>query len=214
MGKWAWFPLIGSILGTLVLVIGLPSAEGAPQEAVVVTLSAALAIIPYVFARAISEINASQQGRLRRSELARFIAQEMPRSDEGDETEHGNETDSNSPLHVSATIRNPADTSKAWAGDFLIDTNIRDTMVPGDLLEAIGIISAGKREYLLPDGSKDSFDSASILLEVMGKFAATTVLFVSADSEPTIGRISLAAAGLEVDSINKTLREKTSSNSY
>ena len=82
MGKWGWLPLIGSILGALVLVFGLPSTEGAPQEAVVVAVSVALAIIPYVFARAVSEINASEQGKLRRTELASLIAQTMPMHDE------------------------------------------------------------------------------------------------------------------------------------
>ncbi len=77
MGKWAWFPLIGSILGALVFIFGSMSAEGAPQEAVAAAAGVALAIIPYVFARAMSEINASKQGNLRRIELARLIAIEM-----------------------------------------------------------------------------------------------------------------------------------------
>jgi len=81
-------------------------------------------------------------------------------------------------------------------------------MVPGHLLEAIGIFPAGKREYTLPDGSKDNFDFAPIQLEVSGNFAGTTALFVSADSEPAIGRLSLASAGLEIDPTSGTLKER------
>lgn len=77
MGKWAWFPLVGSVLGALVLISGLPSAEGAPQEAVVVALSATLAIIPYVFARAISELKSAEHRNLRQAELAQLIAREI-----------------------------------------------------------------------------------------------------------------------------------------
>ena len=84
MGKWGWLPLIGSILGALVLVFGLPSTEGAPQEAVVVAVSVALAIIPYVFARAVSEINAPKNRSVRQAELAHHIAIEISRSRRGE----------------------------------------------------------------------------------------------------------------------------------
>ena len=200
--------LVGSILGVLVLVFGFPAASGAPQEAVVVALSATLAIIPYVFARAISEINASEQGNLRRAELAKLISAEMQAREGSVRTLHSVRTESDNPLQVSATIRNPADESKAWAGTFLVDTNTAETMIPGHLLEAIGIFPAGKREYTLPDGSKENFDFAPVRLEVTGNFAGTTALFVSVDSKPTIGRLSLASAGLEIDPTSGTLKER------
>lgn len=77
MGKWGWLPLIGSILGALVFILGFVAAEGAPQEAVAAAAGAALAIIPYVFARAISELNASEVRNLRQAELARPSAREV-----------------------------------------------------------------------------------------------------------------------------------------
>ena len=205
MGKWGWFPLIGSILGALVLVFGFPSASSAPQEAVVVALSAALAIIPYVFARAISEIIASEKGQSRRAESANSITRELPRSEESNITD-----DSNGLIHVPVIFRNPADASKALERDFLVDTNIAETLVPGHLLDAIDIASVGKREYILADGSKGHFDFAIIEMEVMGTLIGATVLFVRADSEPTIGRISLASAGLEVDPISGTVKKGAS----
>lgn len=46
-------PLLGSIAGGLVLIGTLMSANSAPQEAAGFALACALAVVPYVFARAI-----------------------------------------------------------------------------------------------------------------------------------------------------------------
>jgi hypothetical protein len=48
--------MIGACLGTLVLVLGFASAKGAPQEAASAALAVALAVIPYVFTRAVEGI--------------------------------------------------------------------------------------------------------------------------------------------------------------
>lgn len=45
--------IIGSILGGLVLLLGFMGAKSAPQEAASAALAIALAVIPYVFFRAL-----------------------------------------------------------------------------------------------------------------------------------------------------------------
>lgn len=49
-------PIFGVAFGLLILVGGIASATGAPQEAVIISLALACAILPYCFARAITEI--------------------------------------------------------------------------------------------------------------------------------------------------------------
>ena len=56
MGKWAWFPLVGSIIGTLIVFVGSFAAESGGLAQQLLTLGIAFAVIPYMFARAISEI--------------------------------------------------------------------------------------------------------------------------------------------------------------
>ena len=57
MIKVVWvIALISSILGCLAFVGGVVSATGAPQEAAAAGIALCLAVIPYVFARAISEL--------------------------------------------------------------------------------------------------------------------------------------------------------------
>ena len=57
MIKLAWvLTVLCSVLSAFVLIVGLDSAESAPQEAAVAAVACALVIIPYCFARAISEL--------------------------------------------------------------------------------------------------------------------------------------------------------------
>ena len=51
-----WATAVGAGLGALTLVIGVASADGAPQEASAAAISVGLAVIPYCFARAVSKI--------------------------------------------------------------------------------------------------------------------------------------------------------------
>jgi ABC-type phosphate transport system permease subunit len=43
--------IIGSLFGTLVFIVGVVFANGAPQEAAASAMAVALAVIPYVLAR-------------------------------------------------------------------------------------------------------------------------------------------------------------------
>lgn len=47
---------IGSILGGLVVLLGVAGAQGAPQEAAAAAIGLSLAVIPYCLARAASEM--------------------------------------------------------------------------------------------------------------------------------------------------------------
>lgn len=49
-------PIAGVRLAAIVLVGGMATASGAPQEAVVTALACALAILPYCLSRSLSEI--------------------------------------------------------------------------------------------------------------------------------------------------------------
>ena len=50
------FVMICSIVAGLVAIAGVSSAQGAPQEAAVMAAAIGIAVIPYCFARALSEI--------------------------------------------------------------------------------------------------------------------------------------------------------------
>lgn len=58
MASFFWgLACLSAILAGLILFFGLANAKAAPQEAAIAAISAAVAVIPYCFARAISELS-------------------------------------------------------------------------------------------------------------------------------------------------------------
>jgi hypothetical protein len=48
--------LLGSVLGAFVAVTGIAGANGSPQQSAAAAIGLAFAVIPYCFARAVSEL--------------------------------------------------------------------------------------------------------------------------------------------------------------
>ena len=109
--------------------------------------------------------------------------------------------------HVPVIIRNPADHSRSWEGSFVVDTGAVDCVVPRQHLEAIGLVSEGRREYTLADGSKVSLDITVARVEFMGEIAGVTVAMGEGFSEPLLGVTALESMGIEVDPHNQELNK-------
>ena len=57
MKKFLWvLTMIGSVLGGLVVLLGVIGAKGAPQEAAAAAIGISFAVIPYCLARAAAEM--------------------------------------------------------------------------------------------------------------------------------------------------------------
>ena len=109
-------------------------------------------------------------------------------------------------VHVSVTVRNPAQRDQAWEGLFLVDTGATDCLVPRRHLESIGLVPEGQRIYQLADGSELEMDIAVARVELMGLFVGATIIFSDTDAEPLLGVTALESAGIEVDPRNETLK--------
>lgn len=109
-----------------------------------------------------------------------------------------------------ATIRNPANPSRAWRGRFLVDTGAIDTLVPRQHLERIGIRPGGQRVYTMADGSEVRMDIAVAQVEIMGEFTGVRVVFGDNDTEPLLGVTAMESAGIEVDPVNQQLKKQSS----
>ena len=109
-------------------------------------------------------------------------------------------------IHVTVTIRNPADPDKAWEGLFLVDTGSTDSLVPRPHLEAIGLQPRGRRVYELADGSEIVMDVAAAEIEFMGEMVGGTILFGDPDAEPLLGLTALESVGIEVDPVTQRLK--------
>ena len=109
-------------------------------------------------------------------------------------------------IHVTVTVRNPADRERSWEGVFLVDTGATDSLVPRQHLEAIGLEPRGDRVYELADGSEVRLDVGGADIEFMGEYVATTVVFGDNGAEPLLGVTALESVGIEVDPRNQQLK--------
>ena len=109
-------------------------------------------------------------------------------------------------MHVTATLRNPADPERFWQGLFLVDTAVTDCLVPRQHLEAIGLEAKGDRIYSLADGSELRMSVTTGRVELMGEVVGATILMADEDADPVMGTTALASAGIEVDPRYQELR--------
>ena len=109
-------------------------------------------------------------------------------------------------MHVTATVRNPADPERFWEGSFLVDTAATDSLVPRQLLEAIGLEAKGERIYGLADGSEHRMPVTTGRVELMGEVVGATILMGDEGTDPVMGMTAFASAGIEVDPRNQELR--------
>ena len=63
-------------------------------------------------------------------------------------------------VHVTVTIRDPADPSRSRDGLFPVDTGTTDPLVPRSCIAAIGIAPEGQRVYETADGREIRMDFA------------------------------------------------------
>ena len=109
-------------------------------------------------------------------------------------------------IHVTVTIRNPAEPDRTWEGLFLIDMGATDSLVPRPHLESIGLIPKGQRVYELADGSEIRMDITTADIEFMGEVVGGTIVYGEANAEPLLGMTALESVGIEVDPINQRLK--------
>ena len=110
-------------------------------------------------------------------------------------------------VHVTVTIRNPAEPSRSWEGLFLVDTGATDSLAPKHHLEAIGLASKGERVYETADGRKLTLDVTTAEIEFMGDFTAGRIIMGDDGAEPLLGVTALESAGIEVDPVNQRLKK-------
>lgn len=110
-------------------------------------------------------------------------------------------------LHVTATIRNPADPSRSWSGRFLVDTGAIDSLVPRQHLEGIGLRPKRQRTYELADGRAITMDVTSGDIELLGELTAGVIICGDPGAEPLLGVTALESAGIEIDPQNQRLKK-------
>ncbi|MDF3822366.1 hypothetical protein P3G55_20865 [Leptospira sp. 96542] len=73
MKFWGALAVAGAVLGGFFLLMALPAAKGAPQEAAAGAVAAALAVVPYVIFRVVERSAAHRKDDERFEELKRLL---------------------------------------------------------------------------------------------------------------------------------------------
>ena len=109
--------------------------------------------------------------------------------------------------HINVKIRNPAEPDRVWEGPFLVDTGAIDCLIPRQYLDAIGLTPKGHRTYTLADGSEVSTDVTVGEIEFMDEIVGGTIVYGEANAEPLLGVTAMESAGVEVDTLNRTIHK-------
>lgn len=106
---------------------------------------------------------------------------------------------------VRLTVKNPADPSKVYEGNFLVDSGATYTVVPEETLKKLGIKVAGEEEFSLADGRIIKRKVGNALYEYQGQERAAPILFGEKDDSLLLGTFTLEALGLTLDPLKRKL---------
>ena len=81
----------------------------------------------------------------------------------------------------------------------LVDTGATDTFLPASVLRKLGIRPTARRSYELADGTEKDLPIGFGVVEVLGRAAGGTLVFVGEKEEPLLGVTILESTGLWLD---------------
>ena len=108
-------------------------------------------------------------------------------------------------IRVPVRVANPVDRSRFWESDFLIDTAPTISIVPADVLDAIGVDASENVRVYMADGSSALRRVGLLRYTVVGISRTAEVVCGPEGVEPLLGGLQLGSMGLLVDQAGKRL---------
>ena len=109
--------------------------------------------------------------------------------------------------NVRMIIKNPQQPKKQFKGEFLVDSGASYTVVPGQILQKLGVKPQREETFVLADGTTIKRKVGSVLYEFQDREAAAPVLFGEKDDSKLLGIFTLEALGLTLDPLKRTLHK-------
>jgi predicted aspartyl protease len=104
------------------------------------------------------------------------------------------------PIEISDIGQEHSERLEAW-----VDTGASYTWIPQPILERLGYIPTGRRQFRMANGSTIERDVCRVYLRVEQDTQFTLCVFGDEDSEPLLGATALEEFALGVDPVNHTL---------
>ena len=108
-------------------------------------------------------------------------------------------------IRVPVRVANPVDQSRFWESDFLIDTAPTISIVPADVLDAIGVDAREIVRVYMADGSSALRRVGLLRYTVVGISRTAEVVYGPEGVEPLLGGLQLGSMGLLVDQAGERL---------
>lgn len=106
---------------------------------------------------------------------------------------------------VKLTVKNPAQPQKKYSQNFLVDSGATYTVVPGDILQAMGIMPTREESFSLADGRIVKRKVGNALYEYQGIQSSAPVIFGEKGDTLLLGVLTLEAMGLTLDPLKRKL---------
>lgn len=103
-------------------------------------------------------------------------------------------------------VGNPARPEVTERLEFLIDSGAIYSVVPGSVLEKLGIKPIGEQEFRLADGSKVVRKKGVAIFRYGERVGGADVIFGEPDDSTLLGAFTLEALGLSLDPLRRELK--------
>ena|SRR5437763_1315799 len=107
-------------------------------------------------------------------------------------------------FHVSVQVGR-GDGERFTPLDALVGTGATYTWIPRDVLDAVGVVPAHERRFVLADGREVRYPVAWAQIKIAGQEQPTIVVFGAPGSEPILGVVTLEEFLLAADPVHQRL---------
>jgi clan AA aspartic protease len=108
--------------------------------------------------------------------------------------------------YVNVTVANPTNLKRRRRRKLLADSGALYTIMPKDVLRAIGVKPYGSETFTLADGSTIKREVGNAFLQIDGRQAPTPVIFGEKKDGSLLGVIALESLGFSIDPRTGKLR--------
>src|ERR1044072_3803629 len=106
---------------------------------------------------------------------------------------------------IEPTFRNPDAPERERAVPVLVDTGATYTMLPQDIVDALGCTAMSSRRIRLADGRLETWPFTLVLVTLEGEQLPTICLITPPGSLAVLGAVTLEEFGLAVDPVTRRL---------
>jgi clan AA aspartic protease len=109
--------------------------------------------------------------------------------------------------HVEIGVANVANPDVVETVEFLVDSGATYSVVPGDILDRLGIAPLAEQVFRIADGRKISRRKGGAIFKFRERIGVADVIFGESGDSNLLGAFTLEALGLSLDPLKRELNE-------